>query len=262
MNQLSWRTAGLTDCGLQRSENQDNFFISSDHRVFVVADGMGGAEGGALASHLAVEAMRTCWTDAPPPLNDGHAIKQWLLDSVIDANMSVLQTARDGDYAKNMGTTIVAAVQGDDGHLHVVHVGDSRAYLFRDNRAVALTVDHSIVMEMYMRGQLTYQQYKDSPLRHIISRCLGHDQEIEIDYTSVELQPGDWILLASDGLSSVVDDEQLSNVIDKKEDPETVCKALLSKTFEKNAPDNVTIISIWYYISNLESRPCTAAAAP
>ncbi len=246
MKKLTWHAAGQSDPGLVRSENQDNFSISPDMRMFVVADGMGGTEGGALASKLAVEELASFRERSEPNLADPDSLKGWLAKSIACANARVVVTAESSSKTKRMGTTIVAAVQSDDGMLHIAHVGDSRAYLVRDGAASLLTNDHSVVMEMYQRGQLTMSQLQTSPFKHLITRCLGHDPDVACDYTSLNAQPGDWIILASDGLPAVVDEEQLATIIASSADPKQACSSLVEQTLAGGAPDNVTVLVISY----------------
>jgi PPM family protein phosphatase len=246
MKKLTWHAAGLTDPGLVRSENQDNFSISPDVRVFVVADGMGGTEGGALASKLAVEELANFRERTEPDLADPESLRSWLTNSIACANARVVVTAEESKKTKRMGTTIVAAVQSDDGMLHIAHVGDSRAYLVRAGKASLLTNDHSVVMEMYQRGQLTMSQLQASPYKHLITRCLGHDPDVACDYTSLNAEPGDWIILASDGLPAVMDEDEVARTIAGAEDPKQACSALVEKTLAGGAPDNVTVLVIYY----------------
>lgn len=246
MTKLSWRAAALTDRGLKRLDNQDNLFISSDNRLFVVADGMGGAKDGAVASSLAVETVRNSWNSgdwkgSPKELED------WLVDSITRANNTIYGASGGHiDSPSRMGTTIVAAVHGDDDTLKVAHVGDSRAYLIRDKKVTRLTVDHSVVMEMCMRKQLTEEQAFSSIYRNLLTRCLGHNEDIEVDHTTITPRSGDWVILCSDGLNSVMQDNLIGKVVNRCKTPEEVCQKLLRETYDKEAPDNVTIVAIQY----------------
>lgn len=245
MTRLNWRVAAVTDKGLLRPDNQDAYYISEDQRVFVVADGMGGARGGAIASRLAVESVEMQSKTTPPPMSR-EGIHDWLVDSVSNANRTVFSTAFDEPALRRMGTTIVVAVQADDDTLHIAHVGDSRAYLIRENKTIVLTQDHTIVMEMLLKGHLTPDQLKSSPFRHYLTRCVGHKSKVEIDRTPVQLQPGDWIVLSTDGLSAVMHDEEIGEYVLKNCEPAEVCDQLLEETLVRGAPDNVTIVAIQY----------------
>lgn len=244
---LKWRAAAITNPGCQRERNEDNYFVSDDQRVFVVADGMGGAVGGAKASKLAVEAIEQLWNETPPHASDREAIKQWLEDAVALANKAVFQVAKKDASVRGMGTTVVVAVQSEDNFLQIAHVGDSRAYLLRDGRSILLTNDHSVVQEMVRAGRLTEEQARINPYKNLITRCLGHEVEVEVDQTPIELQALDWIVLCSDGLSTVLRDEQIGAVLDTVTEPEAVCQELVKQTIAGGAPDNVTVVAIEYF---------------
>jgi protein phosphatase len=246
---LKWHVAALTDPGCQRQKNEDNFFVSPDERVFVVADGMGGALGGARASKLTVEAIESLWKDHPPHNSDKDEIKQWLIDAVSAANRSVFSVAEQDASVRGMGTTVVVAVQSDDDYMQIAHVGDSRAYLVRDGKPVLLTQDHSVVQEMVRAGRLTEEQARINPYKNLITRCLGHDDKVEIDQTPVELRANDWIVLCTDGLPTVLRDEQISEVCDGEDEPMKACEQLVKITIDGGAPDNVTVVAVRYFES-------------
>ncbi|MCC7532184.1 MAG: Stp1/IreP family PP2C-type Ser/Thr phosphatase [Candidatus Melainabacteria bacterium] len=245
MTKLKWRAAARTDAGCQRQRNEDNYYVSPDLRVFAVADGMGGAVGGAKASKLAVEAVEKQWTDNPPPSIGRSEIQKWLLETVNLANQSVWQQAEEDASVRGMGTTIVVGVQSEEA-LEIAHVGDSRAYLLRDGKPVLLTNDHSVVQEMVRAGRLTEEQARINPYKNLITRCLGHEERVEIDHTPVELKARDWVVLCSDGLPTVLRDEQIGEVCAEHEEPEQVCEDLVKLTLDGGAPDNVTVVVIQY----------------
>lgn len=254
MTKLAWSVAAVTDRGLHRSENQDNYYISPDMRVFVVADGMGGLKGGARASKLAVDAVEARWKDGLPDFEDREAVQEWLVDAVANANQSVFTAASQDESVQNMGTTIVAAVQTEANTLQIAHVGDSRAYLIRDGVTTVLTQDHSVVMEMVLKGQLTPEQFKNSPFRHYLTRCVGHSGKVEIDRTPVELHPDDLIILSTDGLSAVLDEEAIFNELKGLDTPKEICEALLKSTLDGGAPDNVTIVAVKYSLQKEKTK--------
>jgi len=243
---VKWRAAALTDAGCQRQRNEDNYFVSPDSRVFAVADGMGGAVGGAMASKLAVEAIEKLWKDRPPHKLSKEEIKGWLDEAVSQANRSVWDVAEEDASVRGMGTTVVVAVQSEDNHLQIAHVGDSRAYLLREGKPQVLTNDHSVVQEMVRAGRLTEDQARINPYKNLITRCLGHDLEVEIDQTPVEVKPQDWIVLCSDGLPTVLRDEEICSVLEESQEPEGVCQVLVKRTLDGGAPDNVTVVAIQY----------------
>ncbi len=246
MSKISWQVASVTDAGLKRQENQDNFYISPDERLLVVADGMGGMRGGSKASQLAVSAVEELWQRDKPHDKDAKQIQTWLLEAVASANERVFKAAASDPKVKDMGTTIVAAVHCANGTLQIAHVGESRAYLVREGKTVVLTQDHSVVMEMLVQGKMSEDQLQNSPFRHYLTRCVGHKSQVEIDHTPAELKPGDWLILSSDGLSTVLQDAAISESAKGTEEASELCKKLLQATLDGGAPDNVTIIAVRY----------------
>lgn len=238
----AWRSAGLTDRGLKRSDNQDSYFISEDGRLLLVADGMGGANGGALASSLTAVTIAEDWLNSQIDLQDTDDIEPWMRRAITKANRVVCDAASATEDKQNMGTTVVMAVLGDDGCVHVAHVGDSRASQIHGSEVIGLTRDHSVVMEMHFLGQLTLEQCRTSQFRHLITRCLGNGRDLEIDYSRHLLHPGDWLVLASDGLSEVVCESELGQIVCQEPEPTRVCEALLETVLNREAPDNVTIL--------------------
>ena len=146
MQNSTWLTAGLTDRGLKRKDNQDNFLISDDKRLLVVADGMGDASGGEKASKLAVDTIEAYWNEAPPDYTQPNQVEHWLKEAVARANAAVRSAALESRDSPNMGTTLVMAILSDEGHVHIAHVGDSRATHISNEEVVGLTTDHSVVM--------------------------------------------------------------------------------------------------------------------
>lgn len=242
MADFTWRSAGLTDRGLVRRDNQDNFFISKDGRVFVVADGVGGYNGGATASRLAVETVEELWhsgADLP-----GEQIASWMRQTVAEANRRIIGAAQEDVTLDNMSTTIVIAVVDKAGDLHVGHAGDSRAVLVRNGEFKMLTIDHSVVMEMQMKGQLTAEQARKNIYKHLITRCLGHDEDVDVDYRKIEAMAGDCVVLASDGLSDEMREEEIGAVINTCTNPQEICQKLMQIVLQRGAHDNTTILAI------------------
>lgn len=245
MPKLNWTLSAISDRGLQRSENQDNYYISPDERVLVVADGLGGAAHGGVASRLAVDAVEEHWQLGPPNLSDAEATKSWLEIAVSKANRSILDWT-GSDPADRPGTTIVMAVQCDNGTMCLAHVGDSRAYIVRSGEAKPLTIDHSVVMDMVRKYKISEEQAWSNPYRNLLTRCLGHDPEVEVEHSHAEFEDGDWVLLCSDGLNCVMKDEEIGEIVSQCESPGQACDDLVDNVFYRKAPDNVTIIALRY----------------
>lgn len=251
---LTWTAAALSDQGVKRADNQDNFYLSEDNHVFVVADGMGGAMGGSIASRLTVNAIESCWKEGEVDLSDEEAIEEWLIKAVNKANETVYGFSEENPSVKGMGTTVVVGVQDTSGCIHIGHLGDSRAYLVRGNEYQILTQDHSLVMELYRGGHITEEQMKESPFKHYITRCVGHKDRVELERSPKHLRGGDWILLCTDGLTAVLDDEQITSVLNDSQTPEEACQTLVKLTLEGGAPDNVTVIVVKYYENGEKSE--------
>ena len=251
---LKWRVAAKTDAGCQRQRNEDNYYVSPDQRLFVVADGMGGAAGGAKASKLAVEILEEEWKTTPPSGFSSELVRKWLMQAVNKANEAIFDERESSALVKGMGTTVVVGVQTDSDMLEIAHVGDSRAYLLREGESVLLTNDHSVVQEMVRAGRLTEAQARTNPYKNLITRCLGHERKVEIDQIPVELKPKDWIILCSDGLSTVLLDDQICEIVGQKADPKQICDELVKQTIEGGAPDNVTVVVIHYLGSDNGSK--------
>src|SRR6476659_7106115 len=191
-----------SDLGRQRQGNEDNYFVRAP--LFVVADGMGGAQAGEVASEIAVRSF----DDELPNGSLPHA-----LVSVIEgANKRIHEKARADDSLHGMGTTTTAAYVDDD-EVVIAHVGDSRAYLFRDGELVRLTRDHSLVGELVARGKLTEEQAEAHPQRSVITRALGPEPSVQVDADVFPARAGDVFLVCSDGLTSMVPEAEVKRLL-------------------------------------------------
>ncbi|HEY9791321.1 MAG TPA: protein phosphatase 2C domain-containing protein [Candidatus Obscuribacterales bacterium] len=246
MPSLSWEVAAATDRGCLREDNQDNYYVSADQRIVVIADGMGGERGGALASKLAVEAVEEFFWQNIPDTNNEEAVQEWLMEAVSRANQSVYKTRLTNPQVARLGTTIVIAAQSDTGLVHIAHLGDSRAYRVTANDIAVLTQDHSVGFELVLRGQLTLEQYETSPFRNYLTRCVGHEDQVVIDQSPAQVEAGDWLLLCTDGLTGVVREDKIASIVRRAENPQAACEELVKQTLAGGAPDNVTVICAQY----------------
>jgi protein phosphatase len=222
----------LTDTGLQRRDNEDSKFARAP--VFVVADGMGGAQAGEVASKIAVEAFELSLPDEGRP-------EEQLAERAREANQRIYALSREEQERAGMGTTLTAAYLGDR-DLAIAHVGDSRAYLFRDGELKRLTQDHSLVDELVRRGKLTEAQAAEHPQRSIITRALGPEEDVEVDTFTYPLRPGDVVLLCSDGLTSMVSEERVAQILGSAEALDQVGRALIREANEAGGRDNITVV--------------------
>lgn len=246
MNGTTWQIGAITDRGLVRNDNQDDYYVSPDGCLLVVADGMGGAANGAMASKAAVQALQHCWSEDRPNTADDEAVAQWLQKAVRQANLSIMKIKGNFEPTRRPGSTIVVTVRCDDGTLRVAHVGDSRVYVFRHHEMQFMTIDHSVVMELVMSNRLTEEQARTNVYRNVLTRCLGHDASVAIDHSQVSMKDGDWIILCSDGLCGVMDGPEILAVLKRCDSVQDACDALVSCVMERSAPDNVTVIAARY----------------
>ena len=237
--------SNLTDVGCQRENNEDYYCYwepESEQEFFqkgrlaIIADGMGGNEAGEVASRLAVETVRDIYVNSP----DGDP-QSALLAGFRAAHETIRQAARENPQLQGMGTTCTAvAVTGD--RLHFVHVGDSRLYLFRNGLISALTKDQSYVDRLVESGIITQEQARDHPQRHILTSALGVSGELSVEVSAepFALEPADVLLLCTDGLYSMLTDEELLQVLNAQA-PALVCPELVRIAKERGGPDNITV---------------------
>jgi serine/threonine protein phosphatase PrpC len=225
-------TVWRTDTGRQRRENEDSAFVQAP--VFVVADGMGGAQAGEVASRIATETFEQGLPGAGTP-------EDRLAELVRDANQRIYDRARADRGRAGMGTTLTAAYLTDS-QLAIAHVGDSRAYLLRDGKLTRLTQDHSLVDELVRQGKLTEAQAAEHPQRSIITRALGPEPEVEVDTFSYPMQAGDVLLLCSDGLTSMVSEDRVAEVMLAAPTLQEAADRLIDEANEAGGRDNITVV--------------------
>jgi PPM family protein phosphatase len=222
------QVAGASDPGRKRRRNEDSYVI--DPPLFAVADGMGGAQAGEIASKLAASAVRS---------GDPGRLEELIQE----ANRRVHQRSVEDAAASGMGTTLtVAEIVGE--RVTIGHVGDSRAYLVRDGSLEQLTQDHSLVAELVRSGKLTPEEAEQHPQRSVITRALGTDPDVDVDTFAVEPRSGDLFLLCSDGLTSMVDDRMIERLVEEKRgDLDGLVKALIRAANKGGGEDNITVVA-------------------
>ena len=225
--------AALTDVGRQRAGNEDSML--EDSPLFVVADGMGGAQAGEVASRLAVETLARLRPD------DDEQAEEELVEAVREANRRIHARAQEDRELAGMGTTITAAWV-HDGQIAIGHVGDSRAYRWRDGELAQLTDDHSLVAELERHGKLTAAEARVHPQRSMILRALGIEADVEVDTYAFTGEPGDVFLLCSDGLSGVVHDQVIAEVLGSAESLDQAAADLIELANISGGPDNITAV--------------------
>jgi protein phosphatase len=247
---LTWYGVGLSDIGQVRSYNQDAFVILNPIAVWGVADGMGGLPGGDVASQLAIRTAAEFFHHQlqESPLQGDQKTSEALLREAIQLSNKAIRTeAHRNPKLTGMGTTIVLLqlFTADGTFATVAHVGDSRAYFLSGGSLKRLTSDHSAVEEYVRKGLITPQQAFNHPHRHILSRAMGASERVEPDVSTFPLRPDDLLLLCTDGLTKMIDDDALESILlhgDSR--PEVICRRLVEAANERGGEDNVTVVAI------------------
>ena len=235
---LELQPFGVTHAGKVRENNEDALLVGEgeDETLFAVADGIGGFEAGEVASSLAIDALKGLGPDD----SFERAIRE--------ANRRILAVGRGDDKLSGMGTTVVAVRFGgtqSEPVAELAHVGDSRAYLVRDGEVRPVTEDHSLVAELVRSGDLTRAQAAEHPQKNLITRALGADEDVDVDTSVLPVQAGDRFLLCSDGLSDMVPEATISEIVlDAQDDPERASRDLLSAALEAGGNDNITVVVV------------------
>jgi serine/threonine protein phosphatase PrpC len=231
------QAGSATDVGRVRTNNQDQLLVTAE--LFAVADGMGGHAAGEVASLTAVEALRAAYQ-----VEGGT---EGLVAAAHQANRSIWERARGDPELHGMGTTLVAMAlvnEDDEDRLAIVNVGDSRVYLLRDGELEQLTTDHSLVQELVDDGQLTELEATVHPQRHVLTRALGVDSEVNVDFLELLPLKGDRLLLCSDGLSRELTDPQVASVLRRLADPEDAARELVAAAKNRGGNDNITVVIV------------------
>jgi len=231
------RTAALTDVGLRRRGNEDRFAIDPELGLCLVADGMGGHSAGQVASALAAETVLASLRERK---GSEASASEKLRGALEDANSAIYQAARQNSEYAGMGTTVVALlVEGERAAL--AHVGDSRAYRLRGGRIRQLTDDHSVVGELLRRHEITADDARDHPHRHMLTRALGVRGHVQPDLAELTLARGDHFLLCSDGLTNHVEDHEIAKLSAEFDDLHACCAALIKLANRRGGEDNITV---------------------
>ncbi|HKV09784.1 MAG TPA: Stp1/IreP family PP2C-type Ser/Thr phosphatase [Thermoanaerobaculia bacterium] len=243
------KACGLSDVGLTRAHNEDYFEIDPRHKLYVVADGMGGHSHGEVAAQIAVNAIRdfiekTADKDTTWPFGMDQRLERHsnlLKMAVRIAHENVLRAiSRDGSLY-GMGTTVVGLLLSGD-VAAVAHVGDSRAYRLRDGKLEQLTQDHTWVNEQVVAGFLSKEQARSHPLKNVVTRALGGESDVLVDVREVEVQPGDLFLLCSDGLTGMLSDADINERLSSGRTLHEICRTLVNDSNARGGIDNVTVV--------------------
>jgi PPM family protein phosphatase len=220
--------AAATDPGKRRRRNEDAYVVEPP--LFAVADGMGGAQAGEIAARIAASVLRE------------SSGEEAIVELIKEANRRVYEAAADDKARSGMGTTITAALV-EDGTVQIGHVGDSRAYRIRDGQLEQLTDDHSLVAELVRSGKLSPEEADAHPQRSVITRTVGTDPDVDVDTFSVDARPGDVFMLCSDGLTTMVADESIREIVERdRSNLDQAARALVDAANEGGGEDNITIV--------------------
>lgn len=235
------RGAGHTHPGNMRSSNQDVIVLQPDIGLYAVFDGMGGAAAGDIAARTGAEMLVNFirWN-----INDGKPLSRRLLELAIRAAGIAVFDAGQEPLLGGMGTTVVACLIIDSSHVAIGHAGDSRAYRLHRGNLFQLTRDHTIVQELVEAGRLAPEDAERSPVRHVLTRNLGDKQFVKPDMLELDIEPGDRLLLCSDGLNNGISVEEIHRILETAGSPDCVAQRLVDRTLQGEARDNVSAIVI------------------
>ena len=244
----AWVGIGRSDIGLVRTMNQDAF-VTMDHLGFwALADGMGGHAGGEIAAQSAIATAAARAELFADPLRNGHCTPQdFLRDVMTQAHDAVLERARLEPRLARMGTTLVTLLitSGATPTAHLAHVSDSRGYLFRDGRLTQSTRDHTLIETYLAHGVVTPAAAKTHPDRHVLTKAIGIAHSAEPDHSTYTLAPSDTLLLCSDGLTKMLEDADIADIMTRAQgDPTRICDRLIDTALARGGEDNVTVIVI------------------
>jgi|GEM_PF-710680 len=241
-----WKVGHKSDVGKVREINEDSLYVNSEGGLFIVADGMGGHEGGEVASKMAVDIISEALKEGIPADAMKEEVFALILQALFKANDEIRIKGEEDPLLRGMGTTIVLALcQGDE--VYVAHVGDSRAYLIKEKSIKRLTEDHSVVAQMVKAGNISREEAKTHKFRHMLSQALGTSTYLAPDIQVFNWEKGDYILLCTDGLTDMLEDQELlSTVLEcSKGEPEEGCEMLVDLANKKGGRDNSTVILLY-----------------
>jgi protein phosphatase len=232
------KVVGLTNIGLVRKRNEDAYLIDTDRGLFLVCDGMGGHRGGDIASKLATETV-----NKELKYNDLSDLPGALKKAVETANRTIWEAGKRDEELNEMGTTITAAVLCEE-QLTIAHVGDSSLLIIRADEVIKPTCDHTLAEQMLKDGLIDKDDDRYKSYHHVLTRALGVDKQVDIDMHQIEVQTGDWVLLCTDGLSNMIDQQEILNLLKEQHEPQAVGQQLLDLALARGGHDNITIVLI------------------
>ena len=241
------RAFGLTDVGRRRETNEDDLLLEPARRFYAVADGMGGHAAGEVASRLAIQTLQDMLNRDDGGGSSMGSVEEagsWLREAVTEANRRICESIRTHEERRGMGTTVVAFMESG-GDAVIGHVGDSRLYLLRGDDLHRMTSDHSWVNEQVKLGLMTDDTAQRHPMRNIVTRALGSRSDVSVDLATARVLPGDVYLLCSDGLNTMLSDDEIRGILERhRDDPERAARALIDGANQRGGEDNVTVVVV------------------
>jgi PPM family protein phosphatase len=238
------KAAARSDMGRVRTNNEDSFLADPDRGLFIVADGMGGITGGEVASALAVSVVSECLRGRISASASSADVLAALEGALVEADSKIKERTRLQSELSGMGTTIILTlVRGDS--VSIAHVGDSRGYLVRGASIRRLTEDHTVVAQIVRSGMITDDEARTHKLKHVLSQALGSSPSPVPGLQSLRLHAGDAVILCTDGVTDMVDDEELGRIVqDCGEDVDLACRQVVARANENGGRDNITVVVI------------------
>jgi PPM family protein phosphatase len=240
---LNVKMCGKTDRGLQRDKNEDSFWFDENLGAAIVADGLGGARAGEVASSMTVEMFKKVVSASLSKAESVKDVETIFSGSLSLAGQEILKSGEENPELNGMGSTAVCVSLWKNRWV-IAHIGDSRAYLVHEGKMIQLTKDHSFVQDLLDKGLITPEQVHTHPYRNLITRHVGMQGTAKADFADLEAAAGDLCLLCSDGLSGVLSDKEILTILTDGITFEKKCDSLIKKTLEYGAPDNVTVVVV------------------
>lgn len=239
------RIGSCTSIGNIRDNNEDRFFVDENRMLYIVADGMGGQAAGEQASQIAVDLIPQQLRRIPINVENNNEIRQNLADALLAANEAIRARGVDDPSTQNMGTTVVVSmIRG--ARLYTAHIGDSRAYHFRNGKILGVTVDHNLAEALRKANTISKEEVKTHRFRHVLYKYLGSPEPWEgPEMNGWDLQPGDRIVLATDGVTGTMEDEHIRDEIYKYSDPQECASRLVRAALDAGSRDNVTVLVVF-----------------
>ncbi|KKE78326.1 Stp1/IreP family PP2C-type Ser/Thr phosphatase [Oceanobacillus caeni] len=245
----------LTDRGRVRSHNEDAggiYYNSTNQLLAVIADGMGGHQAGDVASKMAITQIDKQWKNTKK-FEKPNEIEEWLQNTIQEINKAIYEHAQNNQECEGMGTTLVIVVHIDE-FLTVAHIGDSRCYLLNQHKLKQVTEDHSLVNALVQSGQISRDDAKHHPRKNVVLRALGSELQVDADIKTISIDENEKILLATDGLTDKILDEELFEIINKHDDIHLACQELIDLANNRGGEDNISLILLSNHTSLKEGE--------